>query len=139
MLPPDTSIRRAQKKVEEYLKARGQAWTGLEEHYYLVTHLVEEVGELARAVINIESKEEDPARRGLDAPLALKHGALRDGLGDIFFHVLKICVAYDLDLQEAFRDSLASIKRRYPTPSAAPHADAPTAGRTAKSSRTSRH
>ena len=115
MPAPEVTIRQAQAEVKAYLEAKGTAWTGMNKHYYLVTHLAEEVGELARAVINIESREVDPSRRGLDAPDTAKSAALRDGLGDIFFHLIKISVAYGLDLQDAFQAAFASIRNRYPT------------------------
>lgn len=61
------SIRGAQDHGAAYLAAKGPAWSGLEKHYYLVTHLVEELGELARAAINLEAKVREPRRRGLEA------------------------------------------------------------------------
>ena len=108
------SIREAQGDVAAYLTAKGPAWSGLGKHYYLVTHLVEEVGELARAVINLEDKVKEPHRRSLGATSVEKNAALRDSIGDSFFHLLKLCVAYGLDLQEAFESSFEAIKEKYP-------------------------
>jgi len=85
-----------------------------EKHYYLVTHLVEEVGELARAVINLEAKVTEPRRRGLEARSAEKLAVLRDSIGDSFYHLLKLCVAYRVDMQEAFELSFETIKKKYP-------------------------
>ncbi len=108
------SIRKAQDDVAAYLTAKGPAWSGLGKHYYLVTHLVEEIGELARAVINLEDKVIEPHRRGLAAPSVEKTAALLDSIGDSFFHLLKLCVAYGLDLEEAFESSFGAIKNKYP-------------------------
>ena len=44
----DLTIRQAQRQVSEYFKAKGEKRTRLSNHYLRVTHLVEEVGELAR-------------------------------------------------------------------------------------------
>ncbi len=108
------SIRWAQDDVAAYLSAKGPAWSGLEKHYYLVTHLVEEVGELARAVINLEAKVRVPHRRGLDARDEEKLAALRDSIGDAFYHLLKLCVAFGVDMQDAFQASFEAIKKKYP-------------------------
>jgi len=113
-LKQNLSIRKAQDDVAAYLTAKGPAWSGLGKHYYLVTHLVEEIGELARAVINLEDKVIEPHRRGLATPTAQKNAALLDSIGDSFFHLLKLCVAYDFDLEEAFESSFGAIKKKYP-------------------------
>ncbi len=61
------SIRKAQDDVAAYLTAKGPAWSGLGKHYYLVTHLVEEIGELARAVINLEDKVIEPLEEAFES------------------------------------------------------------------------
>lgn len=66
-------------------------WAG--ETILLVTHLVEEVGELARAVINLEAKVTEPRRSRLGARRSDKMAALEDGIGDSFYHLLKLCIA----------------------------------------------
>jgi len=110
----DLTIQQAQADVAGYLTEKGSAWSGLEKHYYLVTHSVEEVGELARAVINLEAKVTEPRRRGLEAHSAEKLAVLRDSIGDSFYHLLKLCVAYRVDMQEAFELSFETIKKKYP-------------------------
>ena len=108
------SIREAQRAVAAYLAAKGPTWSGLGKPYYLLTHLTEEVGELARSVINLEARAKEPRRRGLAASRAEKRAALRDGIGDVFYQLAKLCVAYDVDLQDAFESSFETIRTKYP-------------------------
>ncbi len=110
----EITIREAQREVTGYLRAKGEGWTGLNNHYYVATHLVEEVGELARAIINMESKVTERNRRGADRSHEEKLTAVRDGLGDVLFHLLKLSVAYGLDLEEAFHLSMRNIRAKYP-------------------------
>ncbi len=110
----DLKIRQAQKRVGDYLQAKGEAWTQLNNHFRHVTFLVEEVGELARAVINAEAKTGDPSRRGLDQSRKAKLDAIRDALGDALYHLMGLAVAYRIDLQRAFQNSMRTIERRYP-------------------------
>ena len=109
----ELTIRRAQREVAYYLRAKGERWSRLSKHYRNVTYLVEEVGELARAVINIERKEE-LGRRGLNRSQRARLHATKDALGDILYLLFGISVAYGIDLQRAFQDSMRIIKKRYP-------------------------
>lgn len=111
----DITIRHAQHIVGEYLKAKGEAWTKLSNHYLRVTHLVEEVGELARAVINSDTTYGDPNRRGMNTSREEKLSLVEDSLGDTLYHLLAISISYNLDLQSAFENSMRSIEARYPT------------------------
>lgn len=110
----DLSIRQAQQQVNEYLKAKGEKWTKLSNHYLRVTHLVEEVGELARAVINLDADYGDPSRRGFNMSHEERLVSVQDSLGDILYHLLAISIAYETDLQTAFEGSMRSITTRYP-------------------------
>ncbi len=110
----ELSIRQSQKWIAEYLKAKGEKWTRLSNHYLRVTHLVEEVGELARGVINLDATYGDPNRRGANTSHEEKLGLVEDSLGDIFYHLLAISISYNIDLQNAFEKSMKSIETRYP-------------------------
>lgn len=114
----ELAIRQSQRWVAEYLEAKGEKWTKLSNHYLRVTHLVEEIGELARGVINLDASYGDPNRRGVKAPSEEKLGLIEDSLGDIFYHLLAISISYNLDLQTAFEKSMKSIETRYPAISA---------------------
>ncbi len=110
----ELTIRKSQRRVVEYLRAKGQKWTRLSNHYLRVTHLVEEIGELARGVINVDATYGDPNRRGVRASRDEKLNIIEDSLGDIFYHLLAISISYNLDLQTAFENSMKSIETRYP-------------------------
>ncbi len=112
----DMAIREAQGEVAEYLEAKGVEWTHTDNPYFRVTFLMEEVGELARSVINVEAKVDEPHRRGLSSPHPEKLALVSDSLGDILYHLLGIASGYNIDLQEAFRKSMTNIKTRYPVP-----------------------
>jgi NTP pyrophosphatase (non-canonical NTP hydrolase) len=111
------TIREAQQLVDEYVSAKGEEWTRLSNHHLRVTHLVEEVGELARAIINLDASYADPNRRGANQSRAEKLDVLRDSLGDILYHLFAISIAYGVDLTEAFEASMNSIMTRYPAAS----------------------
>ncbi len=112
----DLTIRKAQRQVNEYLQAKGEKWTKLSNHYLRVTHLVEEVGELARGVINLDAEYSDPNRRGISQPTKEKLAYVQDSLGDILYHLLAISISYNVDLETAFTSSMKSILARYPVP-----------------------
>ncbi len=113
------TIRHAQQRVDEYLKVKGEKWTKLSNHYLRVTHLVEEVGELARAVINLDAEYGDPNRRGFADSREEKLALVQDSLGDILYHLFAISISYGLDLESAFDGSMRSITRRYSIPAGA--------------------
>jgi NTP pyrophosphatase (non-canonical NTP hydrolase) len=108
------TLKEAQQEVADYLEAKGEKWSHAHDPYFRVTKLIEEVGELARAVINMESNVEEQNRRGSTAPREKKLEMVKDGLGDILYNLLGIGSAYGIQLDEAFRDSMKIIKTRYP-------------------------
>ena len=115
---PQLTIREAQQQVDEFVRAKGEEWTRLSNHHLRVTHLVEEVGELARAVINLDASYADSSRRGANRSRAEKLVSLQDSLGDILYHLFAISIAYGVDLTGAFEASMKNIIARYPvTPS----------------------
>ena len=110
----DLTIRQAQQQVNDYLEANGEKWTKLSNHYLRVTHLVEEVGELARGVINLDAEYGDPNRRSINQSREEKLAMVKDSLGDILYHLLAISISYGIDLQNAFETSMKSTTARYP-------------------------
>ena len=109
----DMSIRQAQEEVEKFLEEQGKDWTQIDNCFYLFTHMTEEIGELARHIITAEfdlsldriSKEPSPREKVLSL--------IEDDLGDILYHIIKLAVAYDIDLANAFGKAMLNIKKRY--------------------------
>jgi len=99
--------------VEKFLDAQGKEWTQIDNRFYVFTHLVEEIGELARHIItaefnlNLNRTNKKPMQR----EDVLAH--IQDDLGDVLYHLFKIAVAYDLDLNEGFRKAMYDIRARY--------------------------
>ncbi len=108
------TFREAQREVASYLEAKGKKWTHVNDPYFRLTYLMEEVGELARAVINLESRVEEPNRRGSTSSREEKLEMVKDGLGDVLYHLLGTASVYGIDLGEAFQSSMKIIKSRYP-------------------------
>jgi len=109
----DIRIKQAQEEVEKFLEERGKDWTQVDNRFYVFTHMIEEIGELARHIINVElnlsldrtSREPIPRKDVLSR--------IEDDLGDILYHILKLSVAYDIDLANAFGKAMVDIKERY--------------------------
>ena len=110
----DLTLKQAQREVTDYLEAKGEKWTHAHDPYFRLTYLMEEVGELARAVINLESKLKEPNRRGSSSPREEKLEMVKDCLGDILYHLLGTASTYGIELEEAFQNSMKIIKTRYP-------------------------
>jgi len=109
----DMTIKEAQECVREFLAVQGKVWTQIDNHFYLFTHLSEEMGELARHIITADfnlgldrtSKEVMPKEKALSL--------IEDDLGDLLYHILKLAVAYNIHLDKAFKKAMLDIKRRY--------------------------
>ena len=108
------TMRELQDEVARYLEAKGKNWTHADNHCFRMTYLVEEVGELARSIINVEARIEEPNRRGLNESREAKLEKVKDALGDILYHIFGISSEYGIDAEEAFRTAMRSIKQRYP-------------------------
>ena len=109
----DLTIEQAQETVKSFLDTQEKDWTLVDNRFYLFTHMSEEMGELARHVINAELNLSTD--RTTIEPVA-KEGDLsliRDDLGDLLYHILKLAIAYNIDLAEAFKESMSSIEKRY--------------------------
>ncbi|MFQ5820260.1 MAG: MazG nucleotide pyrophosphohydrolase domain-containing protein [Candidatus Heimdallarchaeota archaeon] len=109
----DISIKQAQQEVVNFLEERGKDWTQVNNRFYLFTHMIEEIGELARHIINVELKLS--LNRTSIEPMPRKEilAQIEDDLGDIFYHILKLAVVYDINLANAFRKAMLNIKGRY--------------------------
>ncbi len=87
-------IKEAQKLVKEHLEKIG--YTKIETtptHAFL--HLMEEVGETARAILHKETK-----RNSLS--FSTKPSDLKDEVADIFWQTLKLASYLDIDLEDCF-------------------------------------
>ena len=86
----DMTVKQAQELVKEFLDVQGEAWTQIDNRFYLFTHMSEETGELARHIITAEfglsldrtCKEALPKDRALSL--------IEDDLGDLLYHLLKL-------------------------------------------------
>lgn len=101
------TINQAQEKVRKFIDQQGKDWSQIDNHFYLFTYLSEEIGELARHIINkdFEIYERETflrkARRAVLGEKAISQ--IEDDLGDILYHLCKLAIAYDIDLDEAFQ------------------------------------
>jgi NTP pyrophosphatase (non-canonical NTP hydrolase) len=111
MVLRNTTIKQAQKEVEKFLEAQGKDWTQIDNHFYVFTHLSEEMGELARHIINADFDLVPKTRKHASRERTISQ--IEDDLGDILYHLFKLAVAYEIDLAEAFEKSMIHIKKKY--------------------------
>jgi len=111
-LAKDLTIRQAQGDVKKFLEDWDKKWKRIDDHFYIFTHLSEETGELARDVINAEL---DLSDRKTGESIQRKEAVARieDDIGDVLIKLLQLAIAYDLDVAQAFRKAMDSIKKRY--------------------------
>jgi len=111
------TIKQAQEEVRKFIDVQGKDWSQIDNHFYLFTHLSEEIGELARDIVNIDFKiyeKETSLRKARGAILGEQAiSQIEDDLGDIFYHLCKLAIAYDINLNEAFQKAMRKIKKRY--------------------------
>lgn len=109
----DLTIREAQRRVEKFLNQKGESWTQTDNHFYLFTHLSEEIGELARHLINVEFRL--GSDRTKEQPLSKEEAVslIEDDIGDIQYHIFKIAIAYNIDVAQAFERAMTRIKSKY--------------------------
>lgn len=112
-LSEDISIKQAQEEVEKFLEERGKDWTQMDNRFYVFTHMIEEIGELARHIINMELNLSLDRTRREPKPRKDVLFRIEDDLGDILYHILKLAVAYNINLANAFRKAMLDIKGRY--------------------------
>ncbi len=112
----DMTLKQAQEEVREFIYAQGRDWSQIDNHFYLFTHLSEEMGELARHMINadfeIYDREESvrKTREGIARENAVSR--IEDDLGDLLYHLLKLAIAYNIDLSEAFEKAFSNVQKK---------------------------
>jgi len=106
------TIKQAQEEVKKFIETQGKDWTQIDNHFYLFTHLSEEIGELARHIINADFNLSDRKTR---EPALRKRAIsqIEDDLGDVLYHLFKLAITYDIDLSNAFEKALTTIKNKY--------------------------
>jgi NTP pyrophosphatase (non-canonical NTP hydrolase) len=109
----ELTIRQAQELVKKFLVEQGREWTQIDNHFYVFTHLVEETGELARHIITAELNLSLDRRKSESIKREEILSLIQDDLGDILYHIFKIAVAYNIDLNESFRRAMSNIRARY--------------------------
>ncbi|MGB9707346.1 MAG: MazG nucleotide pyrophosphohydrolase domain-containing protein [Microgenomates group bacterium] len=88
-------IKEAQKKVYQHLLDIG--YFEIEKtSFEAFTHLIEEVGEVARILLCKKTK------RG-KMQLTTTPGELEEEIADIFWQTLKLCLYLNIDLESAFK------------------------------------
>jgi len=110
-LSKDVTIKQAQQEVKRFLEKQGRDWTQIDNHFYIYTHLSEEMGELARHIINADFNPLLKTRK--HASRAKTIFQIKDDLGDILYHLFKLAIAYNIDLAEAFEKAMSNIKSKY--------------------------
>jgi len=109
----DVTIKQAQERVKKFLNIQGKDWTQIDNRLYLFTHMSEEMGELARHIITTEFNLNLDRTKREPMPKEKVVSFIKDDLGDIFYHALKLAVAYNIDLAEAFEEAMLNIEQRY--------------------------
>ena len=110
-MPRDITIKQAQEEVKKFLEVQGKDWTQIDNHFYVFTHLSEEMGELARHIINADFNL--PLKTRKHASREKTVSQIEDDLGDILYHLFKLATAYNIDLVKAFRKAMNHIRKRY--------------------------
>jgi len=111
--PKDTTIKEAQESVKKFLTVQGKAWTQVDNRFYLFTHMSEEMGELARHMITAKFNLSLDRTRKEAMPKENATSLIQDDLGDLLYHVFKLAVAYNIELDKAFKKTMANIEERY--------------------------
>lgn len=94
------------------MDSRPKDWSQIDNHFYTFTHMIEEIGELARHIINAELKL-TPDRTGVGSAQEKSLLEIKDDLGDVFYALLKLSIAYSVDLTDAFEEAMSNIEKRY--------------------------
>jgi len=100
------TISEAQEMVKKFLEEMPPNWTLMHNRFYIFTHMLEEVGEVARNITYLELK-----RRNKDFEEA--RSELARELSDVLYHIFKIAIAYEINLEDAFITRLNEIRRRF--------------------------
>ncbi len=111
--PKDMTIKQAQERVKKFLDVQDKDWTQIDNRFYLFTHMSEEMGELARHIITAEFNLNLDRTTKEPMPKKKIKSLIEDDVGDILYHILKLAVAYNIDLAEAFQETMSNIEERY--------------------------
>lgn len=109
----DVTIRQVQERIKKFLEEQSGDWTQIDNHFYLFTHMSEEIGELARHIITAEFDLNLDRTNEAPTPEERMSSLIEDDLGDILYHVFKLAVAYNIDLTTAIERAMSNIERRY--------------------------
>jgi NTP pyrophosphatase (non-canonical NTP hydrolase) len=90
------TIKEAQKKVYQHLLDIGY-FTVEKTPFEAFTHLVEELGELARSLLCYQTK-----RGKMNLTSVPKD--LEEEIADVFWQTLKLCLYLNIDLEKAFKN-----------------------------------
>jgi len=107
------TVKEAQGRVKNFLEVQGKAWTQIDNRFYLFTHMSEEMGELARHLITAEFNLNLDRNAKEPMPKEKVVSLIKDDLGDLLYHILKLAIAYNIDLAEAFEEAMLNIEQRY--------------------------
>jgi len=100
------TIQEAQKKVYNHLKEIGYLEIETTPLHAFV-HLIEETGEVARALLHKETK------RG-NLPFTTEPSEIEDEVADIFWQTLKLASYLDIDLESAFENKYQkNLKKKF--------------------------
>ncbi len=83
--PKDLSIREAQEQVNRYIRSKTTETSRIRDPFLTLGFFFEEAGELARAIINLESEIQEFQRTGFRKSREAKIEMVRDALGDLFY------------------------------------------------------
>jgi len=100
------TISEAQKMIKNFLDEMPPNWTLIHNRFYIFTHMLEEIGEVARNITYLELK-----RRNKD--FEETRSELAKELSDVLYHIFKIAIAYEIDLEKAFLTRINEIRRRF--------------------------
>ena len=109
----DVTIKQAQQRVERFLDVQGKDWAQIDNRFFLFTHMSEEIGELARHMITAEFNLNLDRTARKPTPKEKVMSLIKDDLGDILYHIIKVAIAYDIDLAKAFEAAMSSIEKRF--------------------------
>ncbi len=112
--PKDLSIREAQEQVNRYIRSKTTETSRIRDPFLTLGFFFEEAGELARAIINLESEIQEFQRTGFRKSREAKIEMVRDALGDLFYDLCWIASTHNINLQIAFQQAMTSIRTRYP-------------------------
>ncbi len=102
----------AQADLRRFLDERGWFPSDKEGRYYTTIHMMEEVGEVARAITHLESRRAEV--QAIREAEAMQLAELEIELGDVLCHVLKLAEAYNLSVEQCFLRTMAKNRQKYP-------------------------